>query len=44
MKFESGETKLLDFDSICKFIDTVGDIELENYKTEMQEEQEQEIK
>lgn len=44
VKFESGETKLLDFDSICKFIDTVGDIELENYKTEMQEEQEQEIK
>lgn len=44
IKFESGETKLLNFDSICKFIDTVGDIELENYKTEMQEEQEQEIK
>lgn len=45
VRFESGETRLLDFDSICKFIDTVGNIDLENYKqSKMQDEQEQETK
>ena len=44
VKFESGETRLLDFDSICKFIDTVGNIELEKYKqVKIQDEQEQEV-
>lgn len=45
VKFENGKTRLLNFDSICKFIDTVGNIELKDYRQiKKQEEQEQEGK
>ena len=34
VKFKDEIPQILDFESICKFIDTVGEIDLENYKTE----------
>ena len=31
VKFKEGNTQILDFEKVCKFIDTVGNIELKNY-------------
>lgn len=32
-KFEQGDLKVLDYDGVCKFINAVGMIELESYKS-----------
>lgn len=36
VKFTSGETKILDLETVCKFIDAVGSLELESYVQEKQ--------
>ncbi len=37
VKFESGELKVLEFDSIYKSIDTVGNIDLRSYRRTLEE-------
>lgn len=43
VKFEDGSTQILDLENICKFIDTVGNIELEAYIKLKEEKEGQEI-
>lgn len=43
VKFEEGDTELLDLEKVCKFIETVGNLDLENYRKEIEEKQGQEI-